>query len=58
MNGADLARWRAETDAVDSLVDGLVARDGRGQSEFGGADSDPAQERGETEGGASGDGHG
>lgn len=33
MGRTDLATWRAETDAVDSLVDGLIARDGRAQAE-------------------------
>ncbi|ARO54132.1 hypothetical protein B2G69_08210 [Methylorubrum zatmanii] len=33
MQPPDLARWRSETDAVDRLVDGLLARDGRAQAE-------------------------
>jgi hypothetical protein len=43
----DLLTWRAETDAVDRLVDGLLARDGRAQAEAVGAipDDDGAHRR-------------
>ncbi|TXM65778.1 hypothetical protein FV226_24505 [Methylobacterium sp. WL12] len=33
MGRTDLSQWRAETDVVDRLVDGLLARDGQAQAE-------------------------